>query len=377
MLRDISWRNFDFWLLGAIVIATAFGTTMIRSAIAGNEVLLPLINRQILFASVGLLVIVFVGAIDYRYWISLYTPIYIGMMAFLLLLALPGLGLEQFGAQRWFQVGVLNLQPTEFAKIVIILILARYFEKNQNKPRNVRWFVFSLIWIWGLTIWILLQPNLSNVVVIMVIWLVIIWLNGFEVKHLIGLGAAGLVLFGSVVGLSFFKIRIPFLQPYQQDRIANFILPDPEATFGATYNVQQALIAIGSGGLFGKGYGQGSQTQLRFLKVRHTDFIFSAISEEFGMVGGILVIIMLAFIIWRCVRIAQRARDVSGSVIAFGVATLIFFQGAVNIGVNLNIVPVSGLPLPFISYGGSGLTSLMLGIGLVESVALRHKTLEF
>ena len=377
MLRDISWRNFDFWLLGAIVIATAFGTTMIRSAIAGNEVLLPLINRQILFASVGLLVIVFVGAIDYRYWISLYTPIYIGMMAFLLLLALPGLGLEQFGAQRWFQVGVLNLQPTEFAKIVIILILARYFEKNQNKPRNVRWFVFSLIWIWGLTIWILLQPNLSNVVVIMVIWLVIIWLNGFEVKHLIGLGAAGLVLFGTVVGLSFFKIRIPFLQPYQQDRIANFILPDPEATFGATYNVQQALIAIGSGGLFGKGYGQGSQTQLRFLKVRHTDFIFSAISEEFGMVGGILVIIMLAFIIWRCVRIAQRARDVSGSVIAFGVATLIFFQGAVNIGVNLNIVPVAGLPLPFISYGGSGLTSLMLGIGLVESVALRHKTLEF
>ena len=377
MLRDISWRNFDFWLLGAIVIATAFGTTMIRSAIAGNEVLLPLINRQILFASVGLLVIVFVGAIDYRYWISLYTPIYIGMMAFLLLLALPGLGLEQFGAQRWFQVGVLNLQPTEFAKIVIILILARYFEKNQNKPRNVRWFVFSLIWIWGLTIWILLQPNLSNVVVIMVIWLVIIWLNGFEVKHLIGLGTAGLVLFGTVVGLSFFKIRIPFLQAYQQARIANFILPDPEATFGATYNVQQALIAIGSGGLFGKGYGQGSQTQLRFLKVRHTDFIFSAISEEFGMLGGILVIIMLAFIIWRCVRIAQRARDVSGSVIAFGVATLIFFQGAVNIGVNLNIVPVSGLPLPFISYGGSGLTSLMLGIGLVESVALRHKTLEF
>lgn len=377
MLRDISWRNFDFWLLGAIVIATAFGTTMIRSAIAGNEVLLPLINRQILFASVGLLVIVFVGAIDYRYWISLYTPIYIGMMAFLLLLALPGLGLEQFGAQRWFQVGVLNLQPTEFAKIVIILILARYFEKNQNKPRNVRWFVFSLIWIWGLTIWILLQPNLSNVVVIMVIWLVIIWLNGFEVKHLIGLGTAGLVLFGTVVGLSFFKIRIPFLQAYQQARIANFILPDPEATFGATYNVQQALIAIGSGGLFGKGYGQGSQTQLRFLKVRHTDFIFSAISEEFGMLGGILVIIMLAFIIWRCVRIAQRARDVSGSVIAFGVATLIFFQGAVNIGVNLNIVPVAGLPLPFISYGGSGLTSLMLGIGLVESVALRHKTLEF
>jgi rod shape determining protein RodA len=218
---------------------------------------------------------------------------------------------------------------------------------------------------------------LSNVVVITVIWLVLLWLNGLQLKHLITFGAAGLTAFGTLVTLTLFGIRIPFLQEYQQDRIANFILPDPNATFGATYNVQQALIAIGSGGLFGKGYGQGTQTQLRFLKVRHTDFIFSAISEEFGLVGGILVILILAFIIWRCLRAARNARDVSGAAIAYGVATLIFFQGAINIGVNMNIVPVSGLPLPFISYGGSGLTSLMLGIGLVESVALRHKSLDF
>lgn len=348
---------------------------MIRSAIAGNEVLLPLINRQILFAGSGLVVIFIVAIIDYRYWISLYIPIYTVMMVFLL--ALSQVAGAVFGAARWFQVGVLFIQPTEFAKIIIILILARYFEKSQNRPRDLRWIAFSLFWVWGLTIWILLQPNLSNVVVITVIWFVLLWLNGLEIKHLLTFGAAGIVSLGTVVGLSFFGIRIPFLQAYQQQRIANFILPDPGATFGATYNVQQALIAIGSGGLFGKGYGHGTQTQLRFLKVRHTDFIFSAISEEFGMVGGILVIIVLAFIIWRCLRTAQRTRDVSGAVIAYGVATLIFFQAAVNIGVNMNIVPVSGLPLPFISYGGSGLTSLMLGIGLVESVALRHKTLDF
>ena len=155
-----------------------------------------------------------------------------------------------------------------------------------------------------------------------------------------------------------------FVQDYQQQRIANFIVPDKNATFGATYNVSQALIAIGSGGVFGKGYGHGTQTQLRFLKVRHTDFIFSAISEEFGLVGSILVVIIIVLVIWRCLRAAQKARDVAGMNIAYGVATLIFFQGMVNIGVNLNIVPVSGLPLPFISYGGSGLTSLMLGIGL-------------
>ena len=375
MLRDISWRHFDFWLLGAIVIATAFGTTMIRSAIAGNEELLPLVNRQIYFALLGLVVIFVVGAIDYRYWTSLYIPIYIvmGILLFALFLSAQAV----FGAARWFSVGVLFIQPTEFAKIVIILILARYFEKSQDRPRDLKWIAFSLTWVWGLAIWILLQPNLSNIVVITVIWFVLIWLNGLELKHLVSFGAAGALGLLAVVGLTLFGIRIPFLQEYQQQRIANFIIPDPNATFGATYNVQQALIAIGSGGLFGKGYGQGTQTQLRFLKVRHTDFIFSAISEEFGMVGGIVVILILAFIIWRCLRAAQRARDVSGTVIAYGVATLIFFQGAVNIGVNMNIVPVSGLPLPFISYGGSGLTSLMLGIGLVESVALRHKSLDF
>ncbi|MFN2150267.1 MAG: FtsW/RodA/SpoVE family cell cycle protein [Anaerolineales bacterium] len=375
MLRDISWRHFDFWLLGAIVLATAFGTTMIRSAVAGNEVLEPLINRQIYFALIGLVVIFVVAAIDYRYWISLYIPMYIvmGILLFALFLSAQAV----FGAARWFSVGVLFLQPTEFAKIVIVLILARYFEKSQDRPRDLRWIAFSFTWVWGLTIWILLQPNLSNVVVITVIWFVLLWLNGLQLKHLFTFGTIGIVAFVTIVVLTFFGIRIPFLQEYQQQRIANFILPDPNATFGATYNVQQALIAIGSGGLFGKGYGHGTQTQLRFLKVRHTDFIFSAISEEFGMVGGILVILVLAFIIWRCLRAAQRARDVSGSVIAYGIAILIFFQGVINIGVNMNIVPVSGLPLPFISYGGSGLTSLMLGIGLVESVALRHKTLDF
>jgi len=375
MLRDISWRHFDFWLLGAIVLATAFGTTMIRSAVAGNEELLPLINRQIYFALAGLVIIFVVAAIDYRYWISLYIPIFIVMSLLLFSLFLSAQAV--FGAARWFTVGVLFVQPTEFAKIIIVLILARYFEKNQERPRDLRWIVYSLTWVWGLTIWILLQPNLSNVVVISVIWFVLLWLNGLQLKHLFAFGAAGIISMGTLFGLTFFGVRIPFLQAYQQERIANFILPDPEATFGATYNVQQALIAIGSGGLFGKGYGQGTQTQLRFLKVRHTDFIFSAISEEFGMVGGILVVLVLAFIIWRCLRAAQRARDVSGATIAYGVAALIFFQGVVNISVNMNIVPVSGLPLPFFSYGGSGLTSLMLGIGLVESVALRHKALDF
>jgi rod shape determining protein RodA len=375
MLRSSSWRYFDFWLLGAVVLATAFGTTMIRSAVAGNEVLLPLINRQIYFALIGLVVIFVVAAIDYRYWTALYRPMYVVILMFLI--TLTGFGQTAFGAQRWFQVGVLFLQPTEFAKIIAILVLARYFDHAENQPRDIRWLLGAILWASGIIVMILLQPNLSNVVVLSVILGTLLWFNGIQLKHLLLFGAIGAVGIGAIVGLSLLGIRIPFLQEYQQQRITTFFLPDPNATFGATYNVQQALIAIGSGGLFGQGYGHGSQTQLRFLKVRHTDFIFSAVAEEFGLVGALLVIVIIMLIVWRCLRTAQKARDVAGMNIAYGVAALIFFQGMVNIGVNLNIVPVSGLPLPFISYGGSGLTSLMLGIGLVQSVAMRHRQLEF
>lgn len=374
-MRGLSWRNFDFLLLGAVVLASTFGVMMIRSAIAGNEGLLPLGNRQIYFVLIGLVVIVLLAGIDYRYWLSLHWPIYIIMMIFLL--ALSGLGQAAFGAQRWFTVGVLFLQPTEFAKIVVILVLARYFEKSQNDPRDLKWLIKSLAWVWGLVIWILLQPNLSNVIVTMVIWAGMVWMNGLQLKHVITFGAVGALAFGILVALTISGIRLPFLQKYQQDRIVNFILPDPNATYGSKYNVDQALIAIGSGGLFGKGYGYGTQTQFRFLKVRHTDFIFSATAEEFGLAGAIIVIAMEAFIIWRCFRAAQKARDLSGAMIAFGVAMLLFFQGSANIAVNLRLIPVSGLPLPFISYGGSGLMSLMVGIGLVESVTMRHKSMDF
>src|SRR5512140_734598 len=365
-MRGLSWRSFDFLLFGAAVLASAFGAMMIRSAIAGNQDLAGYDMRQVYFSIAGAVVIVILASIDYRYWMALHWPIYIIMMVFLM--SLSGLGQAAFGAQRWFQVGVLFVQPTEFAKIAIILALARFFEKSQNDPRDLKWLIKSLMWVWGLVIWILLQPNLSNVIVAMVIWVAMVWMNGVKVKQIAWLGA-GILLVA--------VIAFPFLQPYQQARVLNFVHEDPNATSGATYNVLQALIAIGSGGLFGKGYGHGTQTQLRFMKVRHTDFIFSATAEEFGMLGAVIVIIIEAFIIWRCFRAMQKARDLSGAMISFGVAILLFFQSSANIAVNLKLIPVSGLPLPFISYGGSGVMALMIGIGLVESVVMRHKPLDF
>lgn len=375
MTRGLSWRNFDFLLLGAVVLASAFGTVMIRSAVAGNEVLQPVIIRQVYFALLGVVLIFLVASVDYRYWLSLYIPIYIVIVGFLL--TLTGFGQSAFGAQRWFQVGVLFLQPTEFAKIIAIIILARYFEAVQYQPRDLKWVIGAVLWASGIILLILLQPNLSNVMVLSVILAVMLFINGIEMRFILIAGTAGAVLFGTVVILSVLGVRIPFLQEYQQQRIVTFVVPDPNDTYGNRYNVQQALIAIGAGGVLGEGYNQGTQTQLRFLKVRHTDFIFAASSEEFGTVGGGLIIVTIAFIVWRCIRAAQKARDLSGAMIAIGIATLIFFQGLVNIGMNLNLLPVSGLPLPFISYGGSGLTALMLGIGLVESVVMRQKELDF
>jgi len=366
MTRGLSWRYFDFLLLGAIVLASSFGTAMIRSAVAGNEVLQPLIARQVYFAVLGVIVIFVVASVDYHYWLALYRPIYFGIMLFLV--SLSSLGQSAFGAQRWFQVGVLFLQPTEFAKIVAIIVLARYFDKAQFQTKDLRWALGGFLWAFGLIFWILLQPNLSNVIVLGVIFFAMLWINGLEVKQVLILGLSALVL-----GIAAF----PFLEPYQQGRVLTFLFPNPNETYGTRFNIEQALIAIGSGGLYGRGYGLGTQTQLRFLKVRHTDFIFAASSEEFGMIGGVLIILTLAFIVWRCIRAAQKASDVAGSMIGFGVAILIFFQGAVNIAMNLSVVPVAGLPLPFISYGGSGLTALMLGIGLVESVVMRHRQTEF
>jgi rod shape determining protein RodA len=366
MFRGISWRHFDFWLLGVIVLAISFGVAMIRSAIAGNEEIAQTVTRQIQFASIGLLVIILVAGIDYRYWTALYIPMYIVMMILLIMIYISAQAV--FGAARWFNIAGLFIQPTELAKVVEVLILARYFERTKDRPRDLRWILGSLLWVWGLAIWILLQPNLSNVIVMMVIWAAMIWISGIKIKH---------ILWGALAGILAFVAAFPFLQQYQRDRILTFLFPDPNASYGATYNVQQALIAIGSGGLLGQGYGHGTQVQLRFLKVRHTDFIFSAISEEFGMIGAIVVIAIILYIVIRCLRAARLARDVTGAMIGYGIAILIFFQGAVNIGVNMKIIPVSGLPLPFFSYGGSGLVSLMLGIGLVESVILRHRQMEF
>ena len=360
------WRQFDLWLFGAVLILSIFGVAMISSAIAGNPTLADHPQRQTIFLVIGLVVLFVASALDYQYWKVLTIPLYIVTLIFLLFVFVSAQA--RFGAARWLEVGLILIQPAELAKITIILALARFFDRNIIQIGTIKVVLKSLLVISGIVVWILLQPNLSTSIVIFVIWFAMLWISGLKTKFIVIVSAIAVIflIISALIGFS-------YLAEYQRDRITNFFNPDEEARYGDTYNVDQALVSIGSGGLLGEGYGQGTQVQLRYLKIRHNDFIFSAISNEFGFVGAVTIILLLAFVVWRCFRIAQNAADTYGALIAYGFGILIAFQSVVNIGVNLNVIPVTGLTLPFISYGGSSLLSLLLGIGLVESVKMRSE----
>lgn len=378
------WRHFDIWLLAVVALMTIAGVAMIQSAIAGNEFLIEqdTVSRQVIYGLAGFVILLLTAAIDYRIWSALSRALYIFILAALSLI--PIAGIVGFGSARWFQVGIVTVQPSELGKVLLILVLADFLARHKHDLHRTRTILQSMILIGLPALLVFIQPDLSTAITLGVIWIALIWAAGVSWRQLAPVIFA--ILLVALVLTPFlgryFMVDYPqeedffFLKHYQMKRIVTFLFPDSEAQFGETYNVNQARIAIGSGGLFGKGYGHGTQVQLRFLKVRHTDFIFSAMSEEFGFLGAVTFMSLLAFIIFRCLRTASLARDTYGALICYGVAILLFFQGAFNLGMNLNLFPVSGLPLPFLSYGGSSLLTSLLAIGLVESVILRHKQIE-
>jgi rod shape determining protein RodA len=359
------WRHFDIWLLAAVAVLTIAGVAMIRSAIAGSESLAETVPRQSIYAVIGLAIVLLTAALDYRHWSAVARPLYAVTIALLGMILLSGF--VGFGAARWFNIGIAYVQPTEVAKIVMIIVLADFFAKHRDDISQWRVILTSLAIVSVPALLAFLQPDLSTVIDLAVIWLTLIWAAGVPVRTLLLFAGAALLLV---------FIAWPLLAPYQQARVASFLFPEAQAQYGATYNVNQALISIGSGGLFGQGYGSGTQAQLRFLKVRHTDFIFSAMAEEFGFVGAVVFLLVLGFVFIRCLRAARQARDTFGALIAYGVTAILIFQSASNVATNLNLVPVSGVPLPFFSYGGSSLVANLFAIGLVESVILRHKVID-
>lgn len=366
-------RNFDYWLFGVVVILAIFGIIMIQSALAGN--LEVSINSQILYVGIGIVAIIVLTLFDYHYLDSIANLLYIGIIV--LLFALRIFGTATFGSARWLNIGPIRLQPSEFAKIILIIRLAKYFSDRQNSNHDFRWILNSFMIAMIIVTFILLQPNMSTSIVMMVIWFSMLWVSNVKGKHLLILGIVGfLVLIGIVIWLFVSPDTIPFIQEYQLNRLRTFFAPDETARYGDKYNVDQAVISLGSGGWFGQGYMNGTQVQLRFLKVRHTDFIFSALGQEFGLAGTVTITLLLLFMVFRCLRAARVASDYFGALICYGIATLLSFQMAVNIGVNLQVLPVTGLTLPFISYGGSSTLALATAIGLVESIASRQERKE-
>lgn len=269
------------------------------------------------------------------------------------------------GAQRWLTVGI-PVQPSEIAKMLLIIVLAQHLQHQYQKLDKLKTVLMSFAYIGIPAVLIFTQPNLSITILVVVTWFVMVWAAGLRIKHML-LFAVIAVIAGGVLWSK--------LEDYQRGRIFSFL--NCSGNQDTCYNINQAKISIGSGGLLGQGYANGTQTQLRFLRVRWTDFIYSVIAHELGFVGAVLVLILIGIVLWRILRAAALARDPLGSLICYGVATHVFFQTVVSIGMNLQLVPVTGLTLPFISSGGSSLLTLLFGIGLVQSVVMRHKQIDF
>ncbi len=362
------WRQFDYVLLIVTVVLTVFGILMIRSATL-DAIDPDLINRvpdQIRFAILGVIVLLGLAAADYRLLGGLHQWLYLVMIGLLLMVFFFGVEGDA-GAKSWVNIGI-RVQPSEVAKVLIIVTLGQFLASSYEKMGRITTIIKSLIHIGVPTALIFIQPDLGMAIVFGVMWLVMVWAAGLNLKHI--------AIFALVIMISA-PISIPFafsrMEDYQKQRITSFIFPESDPD--AYYNILQARISIGSGGLVGKGYAQGPQNTGRFLRVRHTDFIFSVIAEEFGLVGGVTVMILISIVIARILRGARMAVDPLGSLICYGVATFIFFQSVVSIGMNLSLMPVTGLTLPFISSGGTSLLSTLAGIGLAESVIMRRRRL--
>jgi rod shape determining protein RodA len=358
------WRNFDWPLLAAVLALCGIGIAMIYSATYNTIDLGDYWIRQIVFLGIGIVALAVVSIFDYRQLELLAVPGYIVFIALLVIVAL--FGTVQGGAKSWLNVGGTVVQPTEAGKFLLIVFFAWYLSWFHDRMGRVQYLLLALVLLGAPLVLVYLQPDFGMTVTYLFIGGTLILVGGIQLWQVAAIAAAGLA-------------SIPLiwnsLQGYMLERIQIFL--DPGSNPDATYNINQALIAIGNGGWLGTGWTYGSQNQLHFLRVRHTDFIYSVIAEEWGLVGSLIILGLLLFIVWRILRIADLARDQFGRLLAVGVAAIVFFQIVVNVGMNVSIMPVTGLTLPFVSYGGSSLISMLVAIGLAQSVIMRHRKIEF
>ena len=362
-MRAGSLQHLDLPLIICMFGSLLVGVAMVFSATNGDK---GYAIRQAAFALVGLVLLLGMAYIDYRVLESFTLPFYLGTLALLGVVLL--LGNEAHGSQRWINLGFFPLQPSELSKLTLIVVLAKLLADHKQQLHKARWFVLAGLTVFLPAALVFKQPDLGTALMLVAIFLGMT--IGAGVRPRIFAGAALLAI------PTLYGFWNWVMHDYQRDRLLIFLNPEKDL-LSAGYNIIQARITIGSGGWFGQGFMAGQQSQLEFLKVRYSDFIFSVVCEEFGYIGALALCALLFLLVWRCLVIASRAPDDYGSLIAVGVATWIGMQVFVNAGMNIGLMPVTGIPLPFISYGGSSMISMLLGLGLVQSVSLRSSPIIF
>jgi len=291
-----------------------------------------------------------------RFWYKTSTIFYLSI--FILLIAVKYFGLTSSGSQRWLNLYFMNLQPSELMKVALILFLAKYYHRISTADVNrIKHLFLPIVALIAPVLLVVTQPDLGTSILIAIGGVVVAWLAGVRVKFF---------TYASILFISLMPIAISFLKPYQKARILTFLNPDRDP-LGAGYQIIQSKIAIGSGGLFGKGFLNGSQSYLDYLPEKHTDFIFTLFSEEFGFFGSVTILLIYSLIIYRIVQIGNITRSSFGKLYCYSFATAFFVYVAVNMGMVLGLLPIVGAPLPIMSYGGSSMMAMMIGLGIVMS----------
>ncbi|MCK5707414.1 MAG: rod shape-determining protein RodA [Candidatus Aureabacteria bacterium] len=346
-------KEFLFGIFLTAIILSIIGCIVIYSAKSSESFIRSYAFKQCIVMFLGIFVSVFIFFLSYRF-ISFFTWIaYIGNV--MLLIAVLMMGVVRMGAQRWLVIGGFTIQPSELCKITVILALAKYFSWDFDNRKSIRYFIFSFLIAGVPMLLILKQPDLGTAMIIIPVLF----------SMLFFIGANYYYLFGTIgLGLLSAPLLWSRLADYQKSRLLTFINPNADPT-GTGYTLLQSKVAIGSGGLYGKGWFHGTQTQLGFLPEKHTDFIFSVLGEEWGFIGALVVMFIYLVLIYYCLAVADHSKNVFGKVASVGLAVMLFTHIFINIAMTLGLMPITGLPLPFLSYGGSSLMTNFIVIGLL------------
>jgi len=368
MARRAPLRHLDPTLVLATLLLSAYGVLMVSAATACARALpcpdqSSFVTRQVAFVVIGAVVLGGVCWLDYRHLRGL-TPILYGATIVALVAVLTPLGVEQKGASRWINLGTFQFQPSELAKVAVIITLAAFLAERKGDVRAIAVAACCAL-VAAPTFLIFLEPDLGTMAVFVVLGGALLLVGGAKLRHFLTLGVMGFV---SII----FVLQAGLLQDYQLQRITAFLDPSPDVRSEA-YNLTQATIAIASGGMNGKGLERRhTQTSLDFVPEQHTDFIFTAVGEALGFVGSATLLGLFALLIWRALRIASMSHDLFGTLVAAGIASMWAFQLFVNVGMTMGIMPITGIPLPFISYGGSSLITNYICVGLLMNVHMRR-----